>query len=127
MTQTLLLVVLFVGAIACLPWLVRRVQQRQGRLVSSPATTARVLSAVAVGPHQRVVTVEVGTEGERTTLILGVTQQSISCLHTLHTQAAPPLSEIPFSRAMAQAAAVPPDGLFRSEVPVQKGSERGSE
>jgi len=38
---------------------------------------------VAVGPQQRVVTVEVGPEGARTWLVLGVTAQQVSCLHVL--------------------------------------------
>lgn len=84
MTQTLVVVVLFVGAMALLPWLVRRVQQRQG--VGGPGgvgMASRVLSAVAVGPQQRVVTVEVGPEHARTWLVLGVTAQQVSCLHVL--------------------------------------------
>lgn len=83
MTQTLVVVVLFVGAMAMLPWLVRRVQQRRAEAGAAPGGTARVLSAVAVGPQQRVVTVEVGPDHARTCLVLGVTAQHISCLHVL--------------------------------------------
>lgn len=88
MTQTLLVVVLFVAAMAALPWLVRRLQQRNaGRLSTAAGVGAsRVLSAVAVGPHQRVVTVEVGPEQQRTVLVLGVTAQQINCLHVLPGQ-----------------------------------------
>ena len=103
MTQTLLLVVLFVAAIASLPWLVRRVQLRQGRFAPSSASAPRVLSAIAVGPQQRVVTVEVGAEGERTTLVLGVTAQSIRCLHTLRSQGDTRPAPASFSHAMAKA------------------------
>lgn len=83
MTQTLLVVVLFVGAMAALPWLVRRVQQRHTAGGPGGAMPSRVLSAVAVGPQQRVVTVEVGPEHARTWLVLGVTTQQVSCLHVL--------------------------------------------
>lgn len=83
MTQTLLVVVLFVAAMATLPWLVRRVQQRQAAGTAGAAAASRVLSAVAVGPQQRVVTVEVGPEHARTWLVLGVTAQQVSCLHVL--------------------------------------------
>jgi flagellar protein FliO/FliZ len=38
---------------------------------------------MAVGPQQRVLTVEVGPENARTWLVLGVTGQTITCLHTL--------------------------------------------
>ena len=81
MTQTLLVVVLFVAAMACLPWLVRRLQQRRGALGGAGASS-RVLSQVAVGPHQRVVTVEVAHEGAHAVLVLGVTAQQVQCLHT---------------------------------------------
>lgn len=91
MSQTLLVVVLFVAGMAALPWLVRRIQQRQAAGIASPGAASRVLSAVAVGPHQRVVTVEVGPEHARTTLVLGVTAQQINCLHVLGPQVATPL------------------------------------
>lgn len=89
MTQTLVLVVLFVGAMALLPWLVRHLQQRRAAGGVSAGSTSRVLSAVAVGPQQRVVTVEVGLEGSRAWLVLGVTGQNISCLHVLSPVAVP--------------------------------------
>lgn len=89
MTQTLLVVVLFVGAMAMLPWLVRRLQQRHAAGGAGGAgMSSRVLSAVAVGPQQRVVTVEVGPEHARTWLVLGVTAQQVTCLHVLPAVAA---------------------------------------
>ena len=90
MARTLLLLVLFIGVMALLPWLVRRARQGQmglgRRLPTPPGGAARVLSAVAVGPQQRVVTVEVGAGGQRTVLVLGVTAQQIHCLHVLPAQ-----------------------------------------
>ncbi|MBS0292610.1 MAG: flagellar biosynthetic protein FliO [Proteobacteria bacterium] len=83
MTQTLLLVVLFVAALAALPWLIRRLQQQRAGLQAGAGAGSRVVSAVAVGPQQRVVTVEVGPPQQRTLLVLGVTAQQISCLHVL--------------------------------------------
>lgn len=100
MTQTLLLVVLFVGALAALPWLIRRLQQRQAGLQSPAGAASRVLSAVAVGPHQRVVTVEVGPQHRRTVLVLGVTAQQINCLHVLP----PAAGEVPSFAAEMTAA-----------------------
>ena len=89
MGQTLLWVVLFVAAIAMLPLAIKWVQRRaQGGAVAAAGNT-RVVSAVGVGPHQRVVTVEVGPEGARTWLVLGVTGQSITCLHTAPIASAP--------------------------------------
>ncbi|MBW7832820.1 MAG: flagellar biosynthetic protein FliO [Simplicispira suum] len=108
MTQTLLLVVLFVAGIATLPWVVRRVQQRHGGVAGASAASPRVLSAIAVGPHQRVVTVEVGEEGERTTLVLGVTPQSIRCLHTQPARRGSMASPTSFSLEMTNAVASVP-------------------
>lgn len=89
MSQTLFVVVLFVAGMAALPWLVRRIQQRQAGAGLTPGSVSRVVAAVAVGPHQKVVTVEVGPEHARTTLILGVTAQQITCLHVLGSKAEP--------------------------------------
>ncbi len=84
MAQTLALVVLFVAALAALPWLIRRLQARQlGLQPGGAGAAARVLSTVAVGPQQRVVTLEVGPAHQRTVLVLGVTAQQINCLHVL--------------------------------------------
>lgn len=82
MTQSLLSVGLFLGLLACLPWAVKWLKQRNALGQLAGGHQAVVLSAVAVGPHQSVVTVEVGPEGDRVRLTLGVTAQSITCLHT---------------------------------------------
>lgn len=102
MGQMLLIVALFVAALAALPWLIRRLQQRQlGLMPGGAGAAGRVLSTVAVGPQQRVVTVEVGPAQQRVVLVLGVTTQQITCLHVLPAssfagelaaQAAPPAS-----------------------------------
>ena len=108
MTQTLLAVLAFVAFVACLPWLLKRMQQRQAMARGGDVTT-RVLSAVAVGAHQRVVTVEVGEGAHKTRLVLGVTAQQINCLHVLGAAAAPqaalasPADVATFTQAMAAA------------------------
>ncbi|MBH2044137.1 MAG: flagellar biosynthetic protein FliO [Comamonadaceae bacterium] len=108
MTQTLAIVVLFVAAMAALPWLVRRVQLRQAAGGAPGGTSSRVLSAVAVGPQQRVVTVEVGPQGARTCLVLGVTSQAITCLHVMGVPAAAQAAAAPsFAGEMALAAQTP--------------------
>ena len=58
------------------------VQQRSARGASGGALASKIISAVAVGPTQRVVTIEVGPVGARTWLTLGVTAQTITCLHS---------------------------------------------
>jgi len=83
MTPALLAVVPFMAGMAALPWLIRRLQQRQATAGAGPAMASKVVSAAAVGPQQRVVTVEVGPEHARTWLVLGVTAQQIHCLHVL--------------------------------------------
>lgn len=109
MTQTLLVVVLFIGAVALLPWLIRYVQQRQTKAAGATGMPSRVLSAVAVGPHQRIVTVEVGPEYARTCLVLGVTAQQINCLHVMAASSLTPGADSGalFSHEMALAQTAP--------------------
>lgn len=82
MTQSLYLVAGFVLLLALVPFGVKWMQARMGGGPSMANAAGKVLSAVAVGPQQRVVTVEVGAADARICLVLGVTQQSITCLHT---------------------------------------------
>ncbi len=96
MTQSLLTIVFFIALLCAVPFLLRRLQARRGLgAAAAGGMPSRLLSAVAVGPQQRVVTIEVGPEGARTCLVLGVTGQSITCLHTMpagngDTHAPPP-------------------------------------
>ena len=84
MTQSLLTVALFIALMLAIPFLLRWLQQRRGSLsLATLQGASRLVSAVAVGPQQRVVTVEVGPRDARTWLVLGVTGQSITCLHAL--------------------------------------------
>jgi len=84
MIESLAPVGIFLLVLVALPFLIKWIRQRlpQGdaRAVSEQG---RLVSALAVGPHQRVVTVEIGPEGARTLLTLGVTEQSITCLHSV--------------------------------------------
>ncbi len=82
MTQTIFAVVVFLVLLALLPLAVRWFQRRTPGGAAATAAS-RIVSTLAVGPQQRVVTIEVGPEGERTWLVLGVTAQQISCLHTM--------------------------------------------
>ena len=84
MTQALLSVAVFIGLLALVPWGIKWLQRRTGGLgAPGAAGGTRVVSAVGIGPQQRVVTVEVGPPEARTWLVLGVTVQSINVLHTL--------------------------------------------
>lgn len=80
MNQTFLSVGLFVLLLAALPVGIKWVQRRVAGIASTAGNLC-VVSAVAVGSHQRVVTVEAGPEGARVWLTLGVTAQAITTLH----------------------------------------------
>jgi flagellar protein FliO/FliZ len=86
--QSLALVLLFLALLVGLAYALRWYQRRHG-LGTVPGSSANIIANVALGPQQRVVTVEVGPEGARTWLVLGVTAQSINCLHVMPAGAAP--------------------------------------
>lgn len=83
MTQSLVSVGVFLAILVCLPFALKWLKQRVGGGAVEDSGQSRFISALAVGPHQRVVTVEVGPEGRRVWLTLGVTAQSITCLHSV--------------------------------------------
>lgn len=87
MTQTLISVGLFVVLLALVPVGLKWVQRRAAVAGGAAVSASKIISAVAVGQHQRVVTVEVGPEGARVWLTLGVTAQTITCLHTVAVEA----------------------------------------
>ena len=84
-------IVLVVLILAMIPMGLKWLQRRLGVGVDGVSAAAKVISAVAVGPHQRVVTVEVGPDSARVWLTLGVTAQSINCLHTAAAPSRPPI------------------------------------
>lgn len=88
MTQTFMAVIGFLVLLASLPFAIRWIQRRVPA-GAMPSGAGKIVSAMAVGPHQRVVTIEVGPEGARTWLVLGVTAQTITCLHSLSVSPAP--------------------------------------
>ena len=83
MTQSLVLIGLFLCVLVSLPFLIERVKKHYGLNTAGAGGTTRLVSALALGPQQKVVTVEVGPQNARVWLVLGVTQQSIQCLHTM--------------------------------------------
>lgn len=75
----------FVVVLALIPlalWLLRR-SGLAGAATGSASTGPRLTGSLMLGPQQRVVTVEVGEGAERRWLVLGVTAQQITTLHTL--------------------------------------------
>ena len=97
--------VLMVAVMAALPWLLKRLQQHRASRSVQGVVGTQVLSTVVVGPNQRVVTVEVGVDGLRTYLVLGITQQQINCLHVLGSHSQQPVSS--FNTALGTAFATP--------------------
>ncbi len=73
----------FIAVLCALPWLIKWVQRRTGRGLGAKENTTTLVSMLALGPAQRVMTIEVGPEHARTQLVLGVSAQSITCLHAM--------------------------------------------
>jgi flagellar protein FliO/FliZ len=81
MTSSLLPLVGLVFLLALLPWLIQRLRQRSVAGQLANASAMKIVSAMAVGPHQKLLTVEVGPPEARAWLVLGVSAQSVTCLH----------------------------------------------
>lgn len=62
----------------------------------------RLVGALPIAQQQRIVTVEVGEGADRRWLVLGVTAQSITTLHTMapQTLSAPPSGEPTFAQVL---------------------------
>lgn len=81
----------FLFIIALIPvalWMLKR-SPLGGAATFGQAGATRVVATTALGPHQRLVTVEVGTGDARQWLVLGVTAHTITTLHSLPPQEAP--------------------------------------
>ena len=89
MTQTLGFVAVFVFLLALLPMGVKWLKQRALGSVAGASSAAKIVSVLAVGPHQRVVTVEEGPDHARVRLTLGVTAQTITLLRSVDLRAEP--------------------------------------
>jgi flagellar protein FliO/FliZ len=81
MAESLVPVGFFLLVLACLPFALKWIKQRTPGASGHDGGQTKFISALAVGPHQRVVTVEVGPAGQRVWLTLGVSAQGISSLH----------------------------------------------
>jgi flagellar protein FliO/FliZ len=96
--NSLLWFIAIIALIPCVLWLLKRTPM-------GGATGSGVMRSVAALPlsaSQRIVTVEVGSGDERRWLVLGVTAQSITTLHTMTPQAEPAPSGAPAVPAFAQ-------------------------
>jgi flagellar protein FliO/FliZ len=104
-TGSFLLWFLFVIALIPLAlWLLKR-SSFAGTGGFGQAGVTRVVATTALGPQQRLVTVEVGTGEARQWLVLGVTAHSITTLHSLPPQElpAPPTAAQGFAALLGKA------------------------
>jgi flagellar protein FliO/FliZ len=86
-----LTVLWFLAVLALIPlslWWMKRSGLAQGG-ASASASLMRPVGQHVLGPGQKLVTMEVGTGADKVWLVLGVTAQQITTLHTLAPQAMP--------------------------------------
>lgn len=82
----------FIAIIALIPvalWLLKRTPAGARLSGAGAGGVMRSVAALPLSPSQRIVTVEVGQGDERRWLVLGVTAQSITTLHTMAPQEPP--------------------------------------
>jgi flagellar protein FliO/FliZ len=79
----------FVGIVAMIPltlWALKRTGLANGAMGGAAQALIKPVAQLNIGPGQRLVTVEVGSGDDKTWLVLGVTAQQISTLHTMAPQ-----------------------------------------
>ena len=96
--NSLLWFIAIIAMIPCALWLLKRTPM--GGAASHGVM--RSVAALPLSASQRIVTVEVGQGDERRWLVLGVTAQSITTLHTMAPQAEGAAAATPASPAFAQ-------------------------
>jgi flagellar protein FliO/FliZ len=95
MTQSLILVGLFLCVLVSLPFLIEHLKKRYGLKIPGSSGPSRLVASLSLGPQQKVVTVEVGPPNARVWLVLGVTPQSIQCLHSTPAESAAASNALP--------------------------------
>jgi flagellar protein FliO/FliZ len=81
----------FVAIVALIPlslWWLKRSGLAQGG-AAAPGSLMKPVAQHVLGPGQKLVTMEVGTGADKVWLVLGVTAQQITPLHTMAPQALP--------------------------------------
>jgi len=84
----------FIAVLALIPvalWLLKRTPAVGG----SAQGLMRTVATLPLAPNQRLVAVEVGSGDERRWLVLGITPQNITTLHTMAPQADLPAAATP--------------------------------
>ena len=95
--SSFLWLVLIVALIPLTLWFVKRTPMGQGGAPGTP----RPVAVLPLSNSQRLVTVEVGIGDQRCWLVLGVTPQGISTLHTMAPGADAPDSLVPPGQAFS--------------------------
>ena len=103
MTSSLVPLLAFAAVIAAIPvalWLLKRTPLGG----AAAAGVTRTIGVLPLSANQRLVTIEVGTGDARRWLVLGVTAQNITTLHTMEPQAEPPsvLPAAPFAQLLSR-------------------------
>jgi flagellar protein FliO/FliZ len=107
MTNGLMPLLSFIAILAMIPvalWLLKRTPMGG----AGAHGLMRTVAVLPLSPSQRLLTVEVGTGDDRKWLVLGVTAQGITTLHTMAPQSEPvngagmPLSQTPFGQMLAK-------------------------
>jgi len=96
--NSLLWFLAIIAMIPCALWLLKRTPMGGG----AGNGAMRSVAALPLSASQRIVTVEVGQGDERRWLVLGVTAQSITTLHTMAPQAEAAMTVTPAAPAFAQ-------------------------
>jgi len=96
--NSLLWFIAIIAMIPCALWLLKRTPMGGG----AGNGAMRSVAALPLSASQRIVTVEVGQGDERRWLVLGVTAQSITTLHTMAPQAEAAMTAAPAAPAFAQ-------------------------
>jgi flagellar protein FliO/FliZ len=112
MSSSLLPLLAFAAVIAMIPvalWLLKRTPLGG----AAAAGVMRTVGVLPLSASQRLVTIEVGSGDERRWLVLGVTAQNITTLHTLAPQADAPAAPV---------AALPPFAQLLGKLRQDKGA-----
>ena len=113
MTQNAIPALVLLAVLVGIAWALKWARGRVPGMGPASGPTLRILSSLALGPQQRVVTVEVGDGERRIGLVLGVAPGSVQTLHTLELPPAPPAAATPpapggFAARLAQQLVKPP-------------------
>ena len=89
--------VLLLALMVLVAWLLQRYRRHLPGVAAQVGPPLKVMGSMALGPQQRLVTVQVGEGAERLCLVLGVSPGSITALH-----------QMPLPDVLAPETAMPP-------------------